>query len=551
MRLPEGKMIAKKIQEELLRHLPEDLPFKVEPPREEAFGDYATNAALVLAGRLKRPPRELAEELAQKLSSRRDLFSKVEVAGPGFINFFVAPEYWQSVVKAVVSRGEAYGRSDLGRGLKVQVEFVSANPTGPLHIGHGRGAAVGDTLARILAFAGYEVVREYYINDRGRQIEILGRSVWLRARELSGEKIDFPEDHYRGEYIRDLARKLLVLEPNLLALPEEKAVAIARDFALREILADIKQDLHEFGVSYEVWYSERGLYEKGEVEEALRALSEAGHLYEKDGALWFRASAFGDEKDRVVRRSNGETTYFASDIAYHREKFLKRGFDLVVDVWGADHHGYIPRLKAVLSALRIDPERLRVLLIQMVNLIEGGRLKSMSTRAGEFVTLRELVEEVGRDAVRFTFLTRKCDAPLEFDVELAKRRSQENPVFYVQYAHARLCSVFRKAEEAGLKLGSPEEVNCARLDTSEDFKLLKLLDAFPLVVEEAAKNLEPHRLTYFLLDLATAFHDYYTKHRFISEDEELSRARLALAWALRQVFKTGLNLLGVSAPERM
>ena len=551
MRLPEGKMIAKKIQEELLRHLPEDLPFKVEPPREEAFGDYATNAALVLAGRLKRPPRELAEELAQKLSSRRDLFSKVEVAGPGFINFFVAPEYWQSVVKAVVSRGEAYGRSDLGRGLKVQVEFVSANPTGPLHIGHGRGAAVGDTLARILAFAGYEVVREYYINDRGRQIEILGRSVWLRARELSGEKIDFPEDHYRGDYIRDLARKLLVLEPNLLALPEEKAVAIARDFALREILADIKQDLHEFGVSYEVWYSERGLYEKGEVEEALRALSEAGHLYEKDGALWFRASAFGDEKDRVVRRSNGETTYFASDIAYHREKFLKRGFDLVVDVWGADHHGYIPRLKAVLSALKIDPERLRVLLIQMVNLIEGGRVKSMSTRAGEFVTLRELVEEVGRDAVRFTFLTRKCDAPLEFDVELAKRRSQENPVFYVQYAHARLCSVFRKAEEAGLKLGSPEEVNCARLDTPEDFKLLKLLDAFPLVVEEAAKNLEPHRLTYFLLDLATAFHDYYTKHRFLSEDEELSRARLALAWALRQVFKTGLNLLGVSAPERM
>ena len=544
-------MIVKKIREELLKHLPEDLPFKVEPPREEAFGDYATNAALVLAGRLKRPPRELADELAGKLSTRADLFSKVEVAGPGFINFFVAPGYWQSVVKKVLSRGEDYGRSELGRGRKVQVEFVSANPTGPLHIGHGRGAAVGDTLARILSFAGYEVVKEYYVNDRGRQMEILGRSVWLRARELSGEKIDFPEDHYRGDYIKDLARKLLAERPNLLTLPEEEAVAIARDFALREILEEIKQDLIDFGVSYDVWYSERGLYERGEVEEALRALSEAGHLYEKEGALWFRASAFGDEKDRVVRRSNGEPTYFASDIAYHREKFLKRGFDLVVDVWGADHHGYVPRLKAVLSALEIDPERLQVLLIQMVNLIEGGKLKSMSTRAGEFVTLRELMDEVGRDAVRFTFLTRKCDAPLEFDVELAKRQSQENPVYYVQYAHARLSSVFRKAEEAGLKLENSGDADYTRLDTPEDFKLLKLLDAFPQVVEDSARSLEPHCLTYFLLDLATAFHDYYTKHRFLSEDEELSRARLALARAVKQVLKTGLNLLGVSAPERM
>ncbi|OAQ20268.1 arginine--tRNA ligase [Thermosulfurimonas dismutans] len=544
-------MIVKKIREELLKHLPEDLPFKVEPPREEAFGDYATNAALVLAGRLKRPPRELADELAGKLSARADLFSKVEVAGPGFINFFVAPGYWQSVVKEVLSRGEDYGRSELGRGRKVQVEFVSANPTGPLHIGHGRGAAVGDTLARILSFAGYEVVKEYYVNDRGRQMEILGRSVWLRARELSGEKIDFPEDHYRGDYIKDLARKLLAERPNLLTLPEEEAVAIARDFALREILEEIKQDLIDFGVSYDVWYSERGLYERGEVEEALRALSEAGHLYEKEGALWFRASAFGDEKDRVVRRSNGEPTYFASDIAYHREKFLKRGFDLVVDVWGADHHGYVPRLKAVLSALEIDPERLQVLLIQMVNLIEGGKLKSMSTRAGEFVTLRELMDEVGRDAVRFTFLTRKCDAPLEFDVELAKRQSQENPVYYVQYAHARLSSVFRKTEEAGLKLETFGDADYTRLDTPEDFKLFKLLDAFPQVVEDSARSLEPHRLTYFLLDLATAFHDYYTKHRFLSEDEELSRARLALARAVKQVLKTGLNLLGVSAPERM
>ncbi len=544
-------MIVRKIREELLRHLPEDLPFKVEPPPREEMGDYATNAALVAGGRVKRSPRELASELAEKLSRRKDLFSRVEVAGPGFLNFWVAPSYWQTVVQRVLEKGDTYGRSELGKGKKVQVEFVSANPTGPLHVGHARGAAVGDTLARILAFAGYEVVREYYINDRGRQMEVLGRSVWLRARELSGEEIEFPQDHYRGEYIRDLAAKLLSERPDLLQLPEDEALSLCRDFALREILSEIRRDLEDFGVFYDVWYSEKELYEKGEVEEALRELQEKGHLYEAEGALWFRATAFGDEKDRVVRRANGEPTYFASDIAYHREKFLKRGFDLVVDVWGADHHGYVPRLKAVLLALGVDADRLRVLLIQMVNLIEGGKLKSMSTRAGEFVTLRELLEEVGRDAMRFTFLTRKCDAPLDFDVELAKAQRTENPVYYVQYAHARLASVFRKAEEAGLEFPSPSEIPLNRLDTPEDFRLLKLLDFFPLVVEEAAEMLEPHRITYFLLDLATALHDYYTKHRFLSEDEERSRARLALARAVKQVLAQGLNLLGVSAPERM
>ncbi|WP_297055042.1 arginine--tRNA ligase [Thermosulfurimonas sp.] len=544
-------MIVRKIREELLKHLPEDLPFKVEPPPREEMGDYATNAALVAGGRVKRSPRELASELAEKLSRRKDLFSRVEVAGPGFLNFWVAPSYWQTVVQRVLEKGDTYGRSELGKGKKVQVEFVSANPTGPLHVGHARGAAVGDTLARILAFAGYEVVREYYINDRGRQMEVLGRSVWLRARELSGEEIEFPQDHYRGEYIRDLAAKLLSERPDLLQLPEGEALSLCRDFALREILSEIRRDLEDFGVFYDVWYSEKELYEKGEVEEALRELQEKGHLYEAEGALWFRATAFGDEKDRVVRRANGEPTYFASDIAYHREKFLKRGFDLVVDVWGADHHGYVPRLKAVLSALGVDADRLRVLLIQMVNLIEGGKLKSMSTRAGEFVTLRELLEEVGRDAMRFTFLTRKCDAPLDFDVELAKAQRTENPVYYVQYAHARLASVFRKAEEAGLEFPSPSEIPLNRLDTPEDFRLLKLLDFFPLVVEEAAEMLEPHRITYFLLDLATALHDYYTKHRFLSEDEERSRARLALARAVKQVLAQGLNLLGVSAPERM
>ncbi|WP_210534584.1 arginine--tRNA ligase [Thermosulfurimonas marina] len=541
-------MIVRKIRELLTEYLPEGVSFQVEPPPREEMGDLATNAALVAASRLGRKPRDLAEELAQRLAERKELFRRVEVAGPGFLNFFVAPAYWQAVVERVLTAGPDYGRSALGAGRKVQVEFVSANPTGPLHIGHGRGAAVGDSLARLLDFAGYRVVREYYINDRGRQMEVLGRSVWLRARELSGEEITFPEDHYRGEYIIEIARKLLAQRPDLLQLPEKEAVSVAREFALSEILAEIRKDLEDFGVHYDVWYSERELYERGEVEEALSALREAGYLYEKDGALWFRATAFGDEKDRVVFRANGEPTYFASDIAYHREKFLKRGFDLVVDVWGADHHGYVPRLKAALAALKIEPERLRVLLIQMVNLIEGGRLKSMSTRAGEFVPLRELMEEVGRDAVRFTFLTRKCDAPLDFDVELVKSQKSENPVYYVQYAHARLASVFRKAEEEGL---SPEGYEPSLLETPEDLRVLKLLDFFPQVVEEAAEALEPHRLTYYLLDLAEALHDYYTKHRFLSEDRALSRARLALARAVKQVLANGLNLLGVSAPERM
>ncbi len=542
-------MIAKRIREAIEKLVPEGTPFKVEVSAKEEFGDYATNAALVLAGRLKKPPREIAEELAKELSKRKDLFERVEVAGPGFINFFVAPSYWQSVVRRVVEAGQNYGRHEFGKGKRVQVEFVSANPTGPLHIGHGRGAAVGDSIARILSHCGYEVIREYYINDRGKQIEILGRSVWLRVRELLGERIEFPEDHYRGEYIIEIAKRLLKEEPALKELKEEEAILRCREFALKEILKEIKEDLEAFGVEYDEWYSERSLYERSLVEKTLAELKERGAVYEKDGAVWFKASQHGDEKDRVVIRSDGQPTYFASDIAYHKEKFSDRNFDLVVDVWGADHHGYIPRLKAALSALGIEKERLKVVLIQMVNLVEEGRLKSMSTRAGEFVTLRELLEEVGKDATRFTFLTRKSDAPLEFDVELAKKESSENPVYYVQYAHARLCSVLRKAEEAGLKW--EDGFKESHLNTKEDFKLLKLLDLFPQVVEEAAETLEPHRITYFLLDLATALHDYYTKHRFITEEESVSRARLALAKATKEVIASGLNLLGVSAPERM
>ncbi len=553
-----AKLIAEEIQKKILEAqreglLPADIKprFQVEPPKVKEHGDYATNVALSLAGQTRQNPRELASWFAERLAARQDLFEKVEVAGPGFINFFIAPSYWQQVPRFIEKEGPDYGRLDYGKGQKVQVEFVSANPTGPLHIGHGRGAAVGDTLARLLSFAGFKVEKEYYINDVGRQMKILGRSVYLRARELSGEEIDFPEDHYRGEYIREIARQLLKENPDFLKFSEEEALEEAKNFALKIILEGIKKDLKDFGVYYDCWFSEKKLYEEGLVEKALNFLKEKGLLYEKEGAVWFRARDFGDEKDRVVIRASGEPTYFASDIAYHYHKFFVRGYDLVVDIWGADHHGYVPRLKAVIKAFGLSPDRLQVLLIQMVNLLEAGRLKSMSTRAGEFVTLRELLEEVGRDATRFIFLTRRADSPLDFDVELAKKQSRENPVYYVQYAHARLASLFRKAKEAGISKISSEEADLSLLDTPEDFSLLKLLDYFPDTIEACVSKLEPHLLTFYLLDLATALHDYYTKHRFLSEDISRSQARLVLARAVKQVLATGLDLLGVSAPERM
>ncbi|OAG28737.1 arginine--tRNA ligase [Thermodesulfatator autotrophicus] len=555
-------MIAKIIYQELEKLceeaqkegiLPEQVKkrFQVEPPKNEAHGDYATNIALSLAGQAKKNPRELAAWFAERLAFRQDLFEKVEIAGPGFINFFIAKKYWQRVPLEIEKAGENYGALELGAQRQIQLEFVSANPTGPLHIGHGRGAAVGDTLARILAMAGFNVQKEYYINDVGRQMQILGRSVYLRAKELKGENIDFPEDHYRGEYIKDIARALLETKPDFFNLPEEEAINLAKEFAVKEILDGIKKDLEDFGVTYDVWFSEKILHEETYIEKALSFLREKGLLYEKDGAIWFKASEFGDEKDRVVIRASGEPTYFAADIAYHYHKFLVRGFDEVVDLWGADHHGYVPRMKAVIKAFGLKEEQFKVILIQMVNLLEGGRLKSMSTRAGEFVTLRELINEVGKDATRFIFLTRRADSPLDFDVELAKKQSRENPVYYVQYAHARLASLFRKAEEAGITPPKANEVDLSLLKYPEDFAILKLLDYFPDTIEAAATKFEPHLLTFYLLDLATALHDYYTKYRFLSEDLAYTRARLVLAKAVKQVLKTGLNLLGVSAPERM
>lgn len=550
-------MLRRKIREilrEILRkHYPEacQLNFEVERPRKEGLGDLSTNVALLLQGLLKRPSLELAHELREKLEERVDLFERVEVAGPGFINFWINPQVYRENLREILKEGPNYGKIDLGKGKRVHIEFVSANPTGPLHIGHGRGAAYGDSLARILQFAGFEVFKEYYINDRGTQMDILGASVYLRARELKGEKVAFPEDYYQGDYIYDIAKEALNLYPDLLDKEEREAITLCRELAIKTILKDIREDLEAFRVEYDNWYSERRLYEQGLVPEVISLLQEKGYIYEEEGALWFRSSLFGDSKDRVIRKSSGEWTYFASDIAYHYEKFHSRGFNLGINLWGADHHGYVARLKGVLSALGIDPERLKVLLIQMVNLLEAGQLKSMSTRKAEYVELKELVREVGVDAVRFIFLSRSQDSPLDFDVELAKKQSAENPVYYVQYAHARICSVKEKAKENGYNLEEISQADLLQLKEKEEKELLKKLGEFPDLVEISALQFAPYKIVYYLIDLASAFHEYYNKFRIVGEDKALSKARLALVEGCRIVINNGLNLLGVSSPEKM
>ncbi|MGC8965255.1 MAG: arginine--tRNA ligase [Caldimicrobium sp.] len=527
-----------------------DLNFEIEKPRRADLGDFSTNLALILQGKIGIKPRELAENLVEELKIE-PLFKKIEIAGPGFINFWINPEVYRENLKEILKEGERYGAIDLGQGKRVHIEFVSANPTGPLHIGHGRGAAYGDALARILKFSGFEVFKEYYINDRGTQMNILGASVYLRAKELSGEKIFFPTDYYQGDYIRDIAKEALRLYPDLLERSEEEAISLCRELAIKIILEDIKSDLENFRVFYDNWYSERALYEKGLLNEVLEVLREKGDLYEMDGALWFKSSLYGDEKDRVIRKASGEWTYFASDIAYHYEKFVKRGFDLAINLWGADHHGYVARLKGALKAFGIEENKLQVLLIQMVNLIEDGKLKSMSTRKGEYVELKELVREVGVDAVRFIFLSRSHDSPLEFDVELAKKQSMENPVYYVQYAHARICSLKEKAKERGLKIEEILEADLSKLGEDEEIEILKRLSEFSDVVEMSALGLSPYKIVYYLLDLAASFHEYYNKYKIISEDKELSFARLALSEGCRIVIKNGLDLLGVNSPEKM
>ena len=519
---------------------------KVEEPKRKEFGDLSTNAALVLSKELGESPREIALRLSEHLKAL-PYVEKVEVAGPGFVNIFLGKGIFELLKKAQ-EEGMDFGRSDIGKGKKVLVEFVSANPTGPLHIGHGRIAAFGDALSRILERAGFSVHREYYINDAGTQMEILGRSVYLRYLELFLRDVEFPEDHYKGAYIIEIAKKVKEeMGDKYLKMDEERAIEELSQIAAQEIMGWIEKDLKDFGVVYDSYFSERSLYKSGAVEEAIKALSDS--VYEEDGALWFKSTLYGDEKDRVLRRKNGQYTYFASDIAYHLDKF-RRGFDELIDIWGADHHGYVERLKGAIKALGYDPERLKIVLVQMVNLVKGGKQVAMSTRKGEFYPLEKLLEEVGRDAARFIYLTRDSNSPLDFDVDKAKEMSSENPVFYVQYCHARICSVKRKAEERGIKEEDFLHASMDVLDLPQERELAKKVLFFPKLVEEMALNLEPHKLTYYLYDLSSSFHSYYNSHRILGEGEK-TPARLLLSEMVRRTVNIGLELLGVSAPESM
>jgi arginyl-tRNA synthetase len=524
----------------------------LEEPKIGAHGDLATNFAMAGASVQKMAPRKIAETIINHLSDPDRLIEKTEIAGPGFINFFIRPSAWLPVLDEINLRDLSFGASNLGKGKKVQVEFVSANPTGPLHIGHGRGAVVGDTIASLLSFCGYEVEREYYINDAGRQIQTLGRSVYLRCCQLAGKDVEFPEDAYQGDYIRDMAKNVLDEKgTQLFEANEDQAIEMLSKKAAEEILAGIRNDLNDLGISFNTWYSEQSLYDRGRVDAAINYLKQEKLVYEKDGALWFAATQFGDEKDRVVVRQNGQTTYFASDIAYHMDKF-KRGYELVVDVWGADHHGYVPRLSAAISAMGRDKSQFRVILTQLVNLLRKGKPVSMSTRAGQFVTLSDVVSEVGKDAARFIFLTRHHESPLDFDLEVARAKTNDNPVYYVQYVHARISSICKKAaEEKNIKPPAAVSAPCSLLTEPEEIALMKQMTRYPETIANAAALMEPHRIAYYLMDLAALFHAYYNKHRVLTEEQDLTSARLCLVAAVQKVIKNGLNILGVSAPETM
>lgn len=527
-----------------------------EYPTEAAFGDLATPVAFALARSLRRKPRDIAELLQRHLDLDQHVVDRVEVGGAGYLNLFLTKGFWQQVAPEILRAGEQYGRSRLGAGKRAQVEFVSANPTGPLHVGHGRGAAVGDALANLLAAVGFAVDREFYINDAGTQIEMLARSVLARYRESLGLDATFPEEGYHGEYVRDLAVRLReAYGEKFVDLSEREALPAIGEFATRLMLAEIKGDLERFGIRFDAWFSERALLsrwslsDRAQLLQAIRDLF-GQHVYEGEGAVWLATTSFGDDKDRVLVRANGEPTYFLSDCLYHRDKF-ERGFDQIINLWGADHHGYIPRVEAAMRALGYPGDRLHVLLVQMVSVLRSGTPVPMSKRSGEFVTLAEVVEEVGKDAARFIFLTRRSDSPLDFDLEVAKAQSLENPVYYVQYAHARLSSVLREAEKAGYP-GPYLDAPVGLLDAVEEIALLKQLSLYPEVVEASASAYEPHRIPAYLQGLAGELHSYYNKYRIISSgDPSLSQARLALVSAIRIVVANALGLLGVAAPERM
>jgi len=530
---------------------PESVKIEVTRAKDSRFGDYATNAAMVLAKEARIKPRDLAAIILENLPDDPDVIERSEIAGPGFINFFLAPGCRHEVLAGIHREGANYGHSKRAEGERILLEFVSANPTGPLHVGHGRGAAVGDTLARLLRARGRAVETEYYVNDAGNQMKILGRSLLMRYRELAGVQTEFPENHYMGQYIVEMAEELkgAPLSDRLASLPEEDAVDLAADYACDTILKGIRDDLERFGVSYDAFFREKKLHNDGAIARAVEELRRRGRVEEKEGAIWFTMDGEEDEQDRVLVRATGEPTYFAADAAYHEDK-LRRGHDLLIDIWGSDHHGYVPRVKAAIEALGHSPEVLRVLLVQFVTLVREGKKISMSTRSGEFVTLREVLDEVGADAARFFFLTKRADSHLDFDLDLAKRQSRDNPVYYVQYVHARVASIFRIAGERGIDADMTDP-DLTALSLPDEQKIIKHLADFPDMLSEAADALEPHRITFYLMDLAELFHAYYHDNRVLTEDPRVKKARLYLAHAVREVVANGLAILGVSAPDRM
>ena len=529
--------------------------FVIEIPNNPDHGDFATNLPLTLASNQKRRPREIASNIVDNIRDNGNLLESAEVAGPGFINFRIRAQEWYRVLSDIISLKEDYGRNETGNHQKVMIEFVSANHTGPLHLGHGRGAALGDTISRVFSFCGYNVAREFYINDAGQQVRLLGESIFSRFKQISHPEHPFPENGYHGDYVLDLA-KTISEEIDLEKMPEDEAIEACARIGKQIVLEEIKQDLLRFRVAFDAWYRESDLYSSGRLQNTLEMAGGRERLYEKDGALWIGTSQFGDDKDRVIKKKDGQFTYFATDMAYHLDK-RSRGFEKAVNIWGADHHGYVPRMQAALSAYGFPEGWLSVVLIQLVKLWRTGHEIKMSKRAGSYVTLQELVDEVGVDPVRFIFLTKSHDSALDFDIDLVKKQDSENPVYYVQYAHARICSIFRKAALEGISLPHRPDGLLEQLVLEEEMALIKRMAAFPSLLIDICGSLEPHRLTYYLTDLAALFHKYFnlgTKipdHRIVTHDGSLSFARLFLANAVRTVIANGLELLGINAPEKM
>lgn len=524
-------------------------PLFLEPPKQREFGDLTSNVAMLWAKSAKKPPRAIAETILQNIEDPEGILASKEIAGPGFLNFTFSAKFYFDQLRALVAG--KHDTVDLGHGQKIQVEFASVNPTGPLHVGHGRVAVIGDVLARLHQATGYTVEREYYVNDAGNQMENLGLSIHARYRELFGETVALPEGGYPGAYVKEIAAEIeRQYGDKFLHADQDEAVNFFRQFGGDALLNTIRSQLKDFGIEFDSFFSEKAMRERHEVAESMDLLRRQGLLYSQDGAEWYKSTAFGDDKDRTVIKSDGELTYFAADIAYHRNKY-ERKFAKLINVWGADHHGYVPRLKAAMQGLGFDPNSLNVVLVQMVQLTRGGEPVRMGKRTGEFVALEDVIEEVGRDAARFFFLMRKSDSHLEFDLELAKRQSSDNPVFYVQYAHARVASIFEQAASIGMILGASDAITIERLELAEELELIRQMIQFNDVLEESVRELEPHRMVFYLLDLAGKFHRYYNRQRVITEDGELSRARLLLIENVQRTLRRGLEILGIDAPLKM